>query len=166
MAAMAIPQVLAGMDRARTVGAARYFAQRCGAARMQAITRSANVAIRFQPRDEDYVMQMFVDRNDNGVRIADIDSGVDTPLTEPASLQRDFPGVRIGIAPDLPIGSDPVKVGSGGLMSFTPLGTATPGSIFIVGKDGTQFAVRVLGATARTRLERYDARARRWLPLW
>ena len=164
LSAMAIPQVLAGLTRSRTVAAAHYLKQQCGAARIQAIGRSARVALRFREQDGEFVMQTFVDRNWNGVRAVDIDAGVDVPLGPPEQLSRHFPGVRIGLAPGL--GDDPVKLGSGDLLTFTPVGTATPGSIFVVGKDGTQFAVRVLGATARTRLERYDARRQKWVPAW
>jgi hypothetical protein len=161
---MAIPQVLVGVDRSRTVAAAHYVNQQCGAARIQAITRSANVALRFRREGGEFVMQPFVDRNWNGVRTTDINAGIDLPLAPPELLSHNFPGVRIGLAPAL--GSDPVKLGVGGLLSFSPVGTATSGSIFVLGKDGTQFAVRVLGATARTRLERYDARQRVWVSKW
>ena len=97
------------------------------------------------------------------MRTVDIDRGIDIRVTQPERLSTHFPGVRIGIAPELRIGTDPVRVGAGGLLSFTPLGTATAGSIYIVGKDRSQYAVRVLGATARTRLQRYDARRAVWV---
>ena len=164
LSGMAIPQVLGGLDRSRTVAAAHYLKQQCGAARIQAIGRSARVAVRFRQRGGDYELQAFVDRNGNGVRATDIDAGIDQPLGPPESLSLHFPGVRIGLVPGL--GSDPVKLGVGGLLTFTPIGTATPGSIFVVGKDGTQFALRILGATARTRLERYDARRKKWVSTW
>jgi hypothetical protein len=164
VAAMAIPQVLAGLDRSRAVAAARYVTQRCGAARFEAINRSANVALRFREQRGEYVMQLFVDRNRNGVRTADIDAGIDVPLGPPESLGTSFPGVRIGLAAGL--GADPVKFGAGGLLSFSPLSTASSGSVFVLGKDGTQFAVRVLGGTARTRLELYDARRKKWVSAW
>jgi hypothetical protein len=166
LAAMAIPQFLVGVDRSRAVAAARYVTQQCGAARVQAIVRSATVALRFRPHEDDYLMQMFIDRNHNGVRTADIDANIDLPLGMPELLGSNFPGVRIGIVPGLPIGNDPVRLGASGLLSFTPVGTATSGSVYIAGKDGTQFAVRVLGVTARTRLERFDPRKRAWVSYW
>ena len=39
--------------------------------------------------------------------------------------------------------------------SFSPDGTATTGSVYLESRDGSRFAVRVLGATARIRIERY-----------
>jgi Tfp pilus assembly protein FimT len=162
VAAMAMPQMLAGIDRSRVVAAARYVMQQCGAARMLAIGRSANVAVRFRESGDDYDLQLFIDGNRNGVRTVDIEAGVDRPLGLAQSVAAQFPGARIGVAHGL--GSDPVRVGRDGLLSFTPLGTATSGSVFVVGKDNTQFAVRVLGATARTRLERYEPATGKWIP--
>jgi hypothetical protein len=163
LCAFAVPPVLVGLDRSRAVAAARYLTQQCGAARFQAINRSANVALRFQEDRGDYTMQLFVDRNRNGVRTADIEASIDTALSRPESLGTNFPGVRIGLSGGE---GDPVRLGAGGLLSFSPLGTATSGSIFILGKDGTQFAIRVLGATARTRLERYDPGRKKWVSQW
>ncbi len=51
------------------------------------------------------------------------------------------------------------------LLSFSPVGTSTSGSIFIVGRDRAQFRVRVLGATARTRLQRYLPERDEWVDL-
>jgi len=166
LCAMAIPQFLTGVERSRAVAAARYLTHQCGAARIQAITRSTVVAIRFREHRGDYQLQMFADGNGNGIRTVEIASGVDRPLSAPESLGAHFPGVRIGLRSELAKGGDAVRVGASGLLSFTPLGTATPGSVFVLGKDGTQFAVRVLGATARTRLERWDVRLKRWVSQW
>jgi hypothetical protein len=159
---MAVPNVLSDLDRARTFAAARYLAHQCGVARILAIVRSAAVALRFDERDGEIRMQMFVDGNGNGVRTREIEAGIDVALDVAATLGARFPAVRIGIAPELGIGGDPVRIGNGSLLSFTPLGTATAGSIFVVGKDGTQLVVRVLGPTARTRVQHIDRRTRAW----
>jgi hypothetical protein len=50
-------------------------------------------------------------------------------------------------------------------MSFTPVGTSTPGSIYLRGADGTQLVVRVVGATGRARvLKRINPN--RWINLY
>lgn len=130
-------------------------------ARTYAVLRSAHVALRFVDDESGVSFQTFVDDNQNGVRTSDIAAEVDRPLDAPARLSDLFPGVDIGIAPEL--GADPVRLGSSDLLSFTPLGTATPGTIYIRGRDGTQLAVRVLGATARTRVLRYAPQTRAWV---
>jgi hypothetical protein len=49
------------------------------------------------------------------------------------------------------------------LLSFSPLGTATPGTIYVRSHDGLQLAVKITGATGRTRLLRYVPRTRQWV---
>jgi hypothetical protein len=49
-----------------------------------------------------------------------------------------------------------VQLGRTNLLTFTPAGTATSGTIYIRDREGTQWAVRVLGATGRTRVLRYE----------
>ena len=104
---------------------------------------------------------MFVDGNRNGVRTNDIASHVDQPLGDRASLSDLFSGVAIAVSGAA--GSDPLRIGSSNLLSFTPLGTATSGTIYVRGRDGSQFAIRVLGATGRVRVQRYLPRTRAWV---
>lgn len=160
MAAVTVPQLLTGLDRSRAWAAARYLAARMAAARAHAVLRSAHVALRFVDDRSGITFQTFADDNQNGVRTADIAAAVDRPLDAPARLRDLFPGVDIAIAPGL--GSDPVRLGASNLLSFTPLGTATPGTIYVRGRDGTQLAVRVLGATARARVLRYVPQTGQW----
>lgn len=164
MIGTAVPRILVGVDRSRAIAAAHFVSQQCGVARVQAINRSANVGLQFREQGRDYTIQAFVDSNRNGVRTVEIDAGIDVPLGPPTSLSANFPGVRIGVAGGA--GNDPVRFGASNLLVFSAVGTATPGSVFVLGKDGTQFALRVLGTTARTRLERYDTRARKWVATW
>lgn len=166
LSAMAVPNARVGLDRARAIAAARFLAHQCGAARVRAIGRSTTVALRFEERRGDIYMQTIVDGNGNGVRTREIETGIDVPVDTATTLGTNFPGVRIGIAPETGIDGDAVRIGNARLLSFTPLGTATSGSLFVVGKDGTQFVVRVLGATARTRLQRFDPRTRTWVDQW
>ena len=161
VSAMAAPQSLAALDRTRAAAAARYLASRMAMARSHAVMRSTNVALRFDERPSGVTFRMFADGNHNGVRTSDITSGVDQPLDTPASLSDLFPGVAIAVSGDA--GSDPIRIGSSNLLSFTPIGTATAGSIYVRGRDGSQFVVRILGATGRVRVQRYDPRTRVWV---
>lgn len=160
LAAIALPQTMASVDRSRAWGAARYLAGRMALARMQAVGRSATVALRFSEVASGFEFDTFVDGNRNGIRTREISSGVDRPLDAAVQLSDMFPGVVIGLAED---GSgDPVRTGSSSLLSFTPTGTATSGTIYLRGRDGSRFAVRVLGATGRTRVLRYVAPTTQW----
>ena len=95
-------------------------------ARSHAVMRSAHVALRFDEGRSGITFQMFVDGNRNGVRTNDIASHVDQPLGERASLSDLFSGVAIAVSGAA--GSDPLRIGSSNLLSFTPLGTATSGT--------------------------------------
>ena len=159
LAGMAVPETMAAVDRSRAWAATRYLASRMALARMQAVGRSATVGLRFAD-EEGFGFDTFVDGNRNGVRTGEIASGVDRPLDPLTRLSDLFPGVVIGLSEDDE--GDPVRTGSSSLMSFTPVGTATSGTIYIRGRDGSRFAVRVLGATGRTRVLRYVARTRDW----
>jgi Tfp pilus assembly protein FimT len=159
LAGIAIPPVHAALTRSKTAAAARYLGGRMAMARTYAVSRSANVALRFIRTRSDTTIQMFVDGNGNGVRTADIASRVDLPLDRPVRLSELFSNVAIGAAD----GGDPIRIGNTNLMSFTPIGTATPGTIFVRGDDGSQMSVRVFGATGRTRVLRYDPKSGEWV---
>lgn len=162
VSAIAVAQILGGLDRSRAIAAARHLAQQCGMARFLAVGRARHVALQFTPSGDEYVAQMFVDGNRNGVRTADIASAIDLPLSMPARLSADFPGVRIALDPALGLGSDPVRLGGSPLLSFSPSGTATAGTVYVLGRDGTQLAIRVLGVTARTRVLRFERSTWSW----
>ena len=127
-------------------------------ARVQAVRRSQTVAIRFASDGTDATFRTYADGNGNGVRNAEIASGVDPPLDLPVKLSELFSGVVIGAQDD----EDPIRLGSGNLLSFTPLGTATAGTIYVRGQS-MQLAIRIFGATGRTRLLRYDTATGEWV---
>lgn len=159
---MAIPQALGSVDRSRGLAAVRYLAGRMALARSQAVSRSATVALRFAEEAVDTSFAVYVDGNRNGIRTRDIEAGIDRQIAPLLRLSDLFPGVTIGLAPDTPAASA-VQVGGSGILSFTSSGTATAGSVHVLGRDGTQWAVRVLGATGRTRILRYDRTRSQWV---
>jgi hypothetical protein len=166
----AVPLAHSSVDRSRALGAASYVAGRLAAARFEAVRRSACVAIRFSQQPDGYWLQTYVDGNRNGVRTADISSGIDVPLTAGERLDYHFSGVEFGIQPNVtgidpgPFNaSDPIQIGSTTLLSFSPTGTSTSGTLFIRGLRGNQFAVRILGATGRTRILEFNAGKNVWL---
>jgi hypothetical protein len=162
LACVAVSQVLSTVDHSRGHAAARYLAARLGLARSQAVARGAAVGLRFDQVAGGVAFSVFVDGNGNGIRTVDIQAGVDLPIEPVTSLFDQFPGVDIGLTPNSP-GTDPVQLGRTNLLTFTPTGTATAGTIYIRDREGTQWAVRVLGSTGRTRVLRYDPRIGAWL---
>ena len=122
--------------------------------------RSAHVALRFEEHPAGISFRTFADGNHNGVRTADIAAGVDVPIDEPVRLSDLYSGTAIAVAGAA--GADPVRLGVSNLLSFTPLGTSTSGSVFVRGREGSQFVIRVLGATGRARVQRFIARSGTW----
>jgi len=176
LSGIAVPVFSRAMDHARVRGALRYVSGRLQRTRAEAVLRGRHVALRFGPIAAGadgaggFTFQAFADRNGNGVSSADISGGVDAALG-PADTLADFPGVIFGVIPGVPspegepLGSDPIRFGGARLVSFSPHGTATPGSVYITGGDGSQYVVRVYGDTGKAHVLRFDGTARRWVPL-
>jgi prepilin-type N-terminal cleavage/methylation domain-containing protein len=157
------------IDDGRTAAAARYLAGRIAAGRMEAISRSRAVALRFQPSEPDYEFAAFADGNGNGVRTAEIAAGIDLPVGGRRRLADDFANVHFGLAvgsPDVDgvrnTSADGVRIGTPRILTLSPDGTATSGTLYVQGQRA-QYAVRVLGATGRTRVLKFDAGARAWI---
>jgi hypothetical protein len=162
LGSIAIAYVLSAVDHSQGYAAARYLAARMGLVRTQAVARGAAVGLRFDQEPRGFTFSVFQDGNGDGIRTADIEAGVDQLIEPAASLFEQFPGVDIGLVPGVPA-SDPVQLGRTSILTFTPIGTSTAGTIYIRDRDGSQWAVRVLGATGRTRVLRYEPRTRAWL---
>ena len=167
--AISIPAVAALVDDMRAAMAARYVAARIGALRVDAVRRSDAVALRFEPVGEDFRFAACADGNGNGVRSTELRDGVDPVLAPFERLRDTFPGVRFGLMPGIPdadgqsaTGEDGVRVGSSRLLSMSSDGTATSGTLYIRSRR-QQYAVRILGATGRTRMLQYRADTRAWL---
>lgn len=159
---VAVSQTLSAINRPRTHAAARYLASWMVRARTEAVMRSTTVALRFEEQESGFLIGEFSDGDRDGVRSQDIAGGVDLPLQAVIRLSDLFPRVSLALS-DEGGGVDPVQIGRTTLMSFTPHGTATSGTIYLRGVDGSQYAVRVLGATGRTRVLRYQANTGSWV---
>lgn len=169
-AAIAIPMTVEAIDEIRTAMAARYLEGRIVDARMHAVKRAARVGLRFEPADGDYRVAEYLDGNGNGLRTAEITAGIDPALAPGRRIRDSFPGVRFGLRAGVPEvdgaraagDSDGVRVGTSRILSLGPDGTATAGTLYLRGRR-SQYAVRVLGATGRTRVLRYDQGTDRWV---
>ena len=160
LASVSIPYLRAYTVEAHALGAGRLFKAEFRKARGIAAMRKVNTAIRFERQgDRDY-FSVYVDGNLNGVRADDIASGHDPRVAGPFPLDGRAQGVSVGINPGVPAippetglldTRDPIRFGRSNMVSFSPLGTATPGTFYLAG-EGLQAAVRVTGGSARVRL--------------
>ena len=170
---IAIPPILAALDDFRAYGAVRYMSGRLHEARMTAVARNANTAMRFTRGERSYAYDVYLDGNRNGVRSADIARGVDPQIQKEERLSDLFSGVDFGAVPGLPSvepgspppGDDPVRFGSTSMAVFSALGTSTPGSLYIRGRRDAQYAVRLFGQTGKIRVLKFDPKTRLWKPL-
>jgi prepilin-type N-terminal cleavage/methylation domain-containing protein len=160
MAATAFPVFRAHFADAHLVGAGQQFKVQFRLARSSAVRAGVYTAIRFERREDGSVWYtVYQDGDGDGVRSADISKGVDRLVSGPFPLTGGAPSVRVGINPGIPalppergfLSGDPVRFGSSDILSFSPFGTATPGTFYLAG-DGGQAAVRVTGGSARVRL--------------
>jgi hypothetical protein len=172
IASIAIPPILPGLDDVRAGGAARYVAGQLQHARMEAVRRSAEVAVQFVAADNGFSYGMYVDGNANGVRTREIARGVDRRIGSIERLIAQFPGVDFGTIAGLPPvepggqppGDDPVRLGVSNLASFSAIGTATSGSLYVRGRRNLQYVIRIYGDTGKTRILKFDSRSRKWTP--
>ena len=141
-------------------------------ARSYAISRNRNVGLKFRRNGDRYEWALYGDGNGNGVRTAEIASGVDRYLgvAYPWTRNDVRPAIMTGIrVPDpstpgryLDRIDDPIRFNNSDICSFTPLGDATPGSVYLWDAHDRMAAVRVFGATAKIRTLYYRRGARSW----
>jgi prepilin-type N-terminal cleavage/methylation domain-containing protein len=160
MAATAAPAFRAHFADAHILGAGRQFKSHFRLARSAAVRNGVYTGIRFERREDASVWYaVYRDGDGDGVRSADIEDGRDTMVSGPFPLAGGAPGVSVAINPGIPalppergmLSGDPVRFGTSDILSFSPFGTATPGTFYLAG-DASQAAVRVTGGSARVRL--------------
>jgi type II secretory pathway pseudopilin PulG len=171
LAGVAVPGMLISLDASRAKAATKYLAGQMRLLRMEAVSRSTHMAMRFEFDGSSFQFAVYQDGNGNGVRTRDIRIGIDLRITEFERLRDRFPGVSFGLGASTPdaggrreLGMDPIRIGRSDIVSFSPAGTATSGTLYVMGRSGRQYAVRLLGATGRIRVLTYSAETGQWLP--
>jgi len=158
-AVVVVPALNAYTMESHLLGAGRAFRWEFMKARSVAVKSGVQTAIRFEPQpDGRYFYSTYADRDGDGVLAADIRAGVDERIAGPFPLDAGVPRVRVGILPGLrdPDGAplptdDPIHFGNSNMLSFSTLGTASPGTFYLAGAT-LQAAVRVTPGSARVRL--------------
>jgi len=162
LAGISIPPLLVAAQRARGSAAARHLAGRMALARTQAISRSRIMALYFEQGARGVQVSVVQDGNRNGVLAREIAAEIDRTIEPAVPLSDLFPGVEIAVGPSTPA-TQAVQLSGTNILSFTPDGTATSGSVYVLGADGTQWVVRVLGVTGRVRVLRFVPATGAWV---
>jgi len=159
MASVCLPSARAYFAETNVLSAARKFKADFMKTRTDAIRSGEYRAIRFERCPAGDCYSVYRDADGDGVRSDDITRGRDKRVAGPFTLSAGAPGVRIAINPGVQaippeqglLEGDPIRFGRAEMISFSPLGGATPGTFYLAG-DSAQAAVRVTGATGRVRL--------------
>jgi hypothetical protein len=144
-------------------------------ARSWAVRHDANVALKFRTdADGTVTFTLYRDGNGNGVLNREIDSGVDPEVEAPRRLTALGHGVGFGFPPGPPPADpgspgrpldergDPIRFNQSDLASFSPLGTATPGSLYLTDGVTRLAVVRVASPAGRVRVLTWDPARRLW----
>lgn len=155
--------------------AAQELAGALKLARSYAVRHSANVAVKFRTgTDGQVTFTLYRDGDGDGVLTRDIDSGVDPEVGRPRRLSNLGRGFGFGFppgppppdpsSPNRPLDNldDPIRFNQSDLASFSPLGTATPGSLYVTDRQRRLAAVRVFDRTGKVRVLTLDPETRVW----
>ncbi|MEO8216504.1 MAG: prepilin-type N-terminal cleavage/methylation domain-containing protein [Acidobacteriota bacterium] len=140
--------------------------------RSRAIARGSNSAVKFVVLGGTWHYAIYDDGDGDGVRNADITSGVDRLVAPPQPVLHAIGFARIGIpvrgvkdvdsATILHSTDSPVRFGVSTLCSFSSMGSGTPGSVFLTDGDERGTIVRVFGASGRIRVMRFNRGTNQW----
>lgn len=173
LGAVAVPVVGGTLERERTIIGVQYLAGQLQRARLESLKRAQAVAVRIELVGERTQLRLFVDGNGNGVLQKDIDKGTDSPLTLAEWLDDQARDISLRVnqtikdvagTATLNPGDDPLRIGNTSLLTFSPIGSATSGTLYVAARRGPQMAIRIFGATGRVRVLVFDAQARQWHP--
>jgi Tfp pilus assembly protein FimT len=173
MMGIAVPVIGGTLERERTIVGAQYLAGQLQRARMDSLKRARSVAVRLELVGDRTRFRLFADGNGNGVLQRDIDRGIDPALTPPAWLDDQVRDMSLRInqhitdvagSTTLEPGDDPLRIGNTALVTFSPLGGATSGTLYLAAHRGPQMAIRVFGGTGRVRVLMFDTPTRQWHP--
>jgi prepilin-type N-terminal cleavage/methylation domain-containing protein len=112
-------------------------------------------------------VSLYLDGNGNGIRTADVQAGKDYRFRGPVRMEKGSQDIATGILnesiPELPPKKgflnpdDPVQFGKSNIISFSPKGDSSSGTLYLACRSQQQmFAVVIYGATARLRLWKYS----------
>jgi len=172
---VAAPPLVQWTGRLRARAAAGEVAGALRLARSEAAKRGARVGLKFRVAADGAVsFTLHRDGDGDGLSTRDIDSGVDPALAAPRRLEHLGADVRFGFPPGpaprdpgdpsrrLDRLDDPIRFNLSDIASFDPLGTSTPGSVYLTDSRRHLMAVRLFGRTGKVKILAYDAEAETW----
>ena len=172
--AVALPAAATLRDAGRAAAGARTMAVLLSAQRWKSVTNHHTRGFQFRKVGNAWSWREVADGNGNGLRSAEIARGVDPVLSQDEFLDREVPDVTLGIPPggpypEAPPGTDtltsaddPVRFGRSDLISFSPGGSASSGTLYVTDGRRGFYAVVLFGPTARLRVWRFRPEVGKW----
>jgi len=175
MTVIAVPPLATWALGLRVRMAAREMAAAMSLARAWSVRHNAYAGVKFRT-DEDGTLTyaLYRDGDGDGVLNQDIDAGIDPEIWAPRPLAFFDAWVRVGFPPGraprdpsdptrrLSRLDDPIRFNRSDLAVFGPLGTATPGSIYVTGGDRYLSVVRTYHRTGKIQVLAYDLDDETW----
>jgi prepilin-type N-terminal cleavage/methylation domain-containing protein len=174
--AMSVPALSEILAEESLGTASREVAAIINAARERAVFQCADVGVKWVANAGDLVLSVYQDGNGNGVTTADIKKGVDRLVAGPYWLGSRYPGITFSFVPGMngadpggaPIGnlSDPIRFGNSNICTFSPVGHASPGTVYLSNRKSRQAAVRVTPANAKIQIWTWHGKKLKWIARW
>jgi type II secretory pathway pseudopilin PulG len=174
MVSVVAPTAAEMVADARAAAGARELASILQAMRWKAVAANSNHGLFFARDERGWYWLVVRDGNGNGLRTAEVRSGTDRTVSGPHRLEDRVSGLYLGFPPAesiprIPPRSgaisdliDPVKFGRSNLISFSPLGTASSGTLYVTDRRHALRAVVLFGPAVRVRVWRFDTREAKW----
>ena len=168
------PALARARGAAVTVAGARYLAVTLAALRWKSVAEGRAHGLYFAEDERGWSWVEVRDGNGNGLRAAEVRDGIDERLDRPRRLEEIASGVVLGFPeggpfPEIPPKrgwidnlDDPIRIGNTPLLSFSPLGTSSSGTLYITDRKTRLYAIVLYGHTAKLRVWRYSAPGGAW----
>ncbi len=171
---VALPAAAYVRNAGRAAAGARYLATEFQAERWRSVSVRKSRGFFFEKTGRGWVWHVVEDGNGNGLRTSEVRRGVDRTLSGPHRLEDRIESVGPGFPPGgpfpkippetgpIPDTGDPVQFGGSDLVSFSPIGSSSSGTLYLTDGREALYGIVLFGPTVRVRVWRYDRRAGRW----
>lgn len=175
VAALGLPAAFSASAGSRVRLAAAELVTGLRMARSYAVRHNVNVGLKLVATAEGGVSyRLYRDGDGDGVRTRDILGGIDTPAGPERTMAVRGSRVGLGFPPGRPPRDpgdprrrlarldDPIRLGRSDIASFSALGTATPGTLYLTDRRHHLVAVRITSMTGRVKVLVYDREREVW----
>ena len=170
--ALGLPAMTEILAQEGLTWAAREVSGILTAARARAVFQGTDVGVKWLSQGGDLVLSVYQDGNGDGVTTADIKKGVDRLVAGPYFMRGKYPGITFSFVPGFdgldpggaPIGNlaDPIRFGASNICTFSPLGKASPGTVYLSNEKSRQAAVRVTPSNGKIQIYVWRGKTLKW----